>query len=100
MIEEYVHTSAAPILLGLKSALPEIAHLALTPYAGFQGGGVEQRTLGGIDIGLWDLWGKRTNLPVVDLLGGGVRDDIKIYNTCAGPDYVRKTTSQHTKTGD
>jgi L-alanine-DL-glutamate epimerase-like enolase superfamily enzyme len=97
VIEEYVHTSAAPILLGLKSALPEIAHLALTPYTGFQGGGVEQRTLGGIDIGLWDLWGKRTNLPVVDLLGGGVRDDIKIYNTCAGPDYVRKTTSQHTK---
>jgi L-alanine-DL-glutamate epimerase-like enolase superfamily enzyme len=97
VIEEYIHSSIAPILLALKNALPEVAHLALTPSLGFQGGGVEQRALGGVDIGLWDLWGKRTDLPVVDLLGGGVRESIEIYNTCAGPDYVRKTTSQHTK---
>ena len=31
VIEEYVHASAAPILLGLKSALPEICLLYTSP---------------------------------------------------------------------
>jgi L-alanine-DL-glutamate epimerase-like enolase superfamily enzyme len=35
--------------------------------------------LSGIDLALWDLLGKRLNVPVVTLLGGPVRDGIKAY---------------------
>jgi L-alanine-DL-glutamate epimerase-like enolase superfamily enzyme len=97
VIEEYVHAIAAPLLLSLPSASPESVSLALTPYIGFQGGGIEMRALGGIDIALWDLWGKRLGAPVVELLGGQVRDNIKIYNTCAGTSYMKKTSSQNIK---
>ena len=46
----------------------------LAPYVGFQGGGVETRALGAVDLALWDLLGRRAGLPVVDLLGGAVRE--------------------------
>jgi L-alanine-DL-glutamate epimerase-like enolase superfamily enzyme len=35
--------------------------------------------LSGIDLALWDLLGKRLNVPVATLLGGTVRDGIKAY---------------------
>jgi galactonate dehydratase len=97
VIEEYVHAIAAPILFSLPTASPESVSQVLTPYTGFQGGGIEMRALGGIDIALWDLWGKRLGAPVVELLGGQVRDEIKIYNTCAGASYMKKTSTQNTK---
>ena len=49
--------------------------------------GAEARALSALDIALWDLLGKRTGLSVATLLGGRVRDSIRVYNTCvdAGP---------------
>lgn len=35
--------------------------------------------LSGIDIALWDIKGKATGRPVYDLLGGKVREDIRLY---------------------
>ena len=46
---------------------------------------------------LWDLFGKYTNQPIVQLLGGWTRQEIKTYNTCAGTHYMRKGESQSTK---
>jgi galactonate dehydratase len=48
---------------------------------------VEENTLGGtlfaaisaIDIALWDIIGKRLNVPLYKLLGGKTRDKIRIY---------------------
>ena len=40
------------------------------------------------------MLGKSTGLPIHQLLGGAVRDDIRVYNTCAGYQYVRSTTNQ------
>ena len=49
--------------------------------------GAEARALSALDIALWDLLGKRTGLSVSTVLGGRVRDSIRVYNTCvdAGP---------------
>jgi galactonate dehydratase len=40
--------------------------------------------LTGIEIALWDLVGKATNLPVYQLLGGKFRDKIRLYSDCGG----------------
>ncbi|MGB9595620.1 MAG: mandelate racemase/muconate lactonizing enzyme family protein [Candidatus Poribacteria bacterium] len=40
--------------------------------------------LSGIEIALWDLVGKATNLPVYQLLGGKFRDKIRLYSDCGG----------------
>ncbi len=93
-VEAYLHDTVAPAVLGAADLLPERAADVLAPYVGFQGGGVETRAVGAVDIALWDLLGKRTGRPVVDLLGGAVRPELRIYNTCAGAGYVSTSARQ------
>jgi galactonate dehydratase len=93
-VEAYLHDTVAPVLVGAAGTAPERAAGLLAPYVGYQGGGVETRGNGAVDLALWDLLGQRAGLPVVDLLGGAVRDRVPVYNTCAGPGYVRDSSRQ------
>src|SRR5688572_3457041 len=93
-VEAYLHENVAPVLLGLADPAPEAVARKLAPYVGYQGGGVETRAIGAVDIALWDLMGRRAGRPVVDLLGGAVRERIPIYNTCAGSGYVGRSSRQ------
>jgi len=93
-VEAYLHSHVAPLIVGQHDPTPEEMALRLAPYVGFQGGGVETRANGAVDIALWDLLGKHTGLPVARLLGGPVRADIGVYNTCAGPEYIQHTSQQ------
>lgn len=93
-VEAYLHTHVAPLLLGIEDPAPEQIAVLLAPYVGFQGGGVETRANGAVDIALWDLLGQRCGLTVAQLLGGPVRHKIEVYNTCAGPGYIEQTSRQ------
>ncbi|MFD4026282.1 mandelate racemase/muconate lactonizing enzyme family protein [Streptomyces sp. NPDC058576] len=93
-VETYVHESVAPVLLGAADPTPERFARLLTSYVGFQGAGAETRGNGAVDLALWDLLGQRAGLPLVDLLGGAVRDEVDVYNTCAGPGYVSTSIRQ------
>jgi L-alanine-DL-glutamate epimerase-like enolase superfamily enzyme len=46
--------------------------------------GTELKALSAIDIALWDIMGKVLGQPIYRLLGGPVRDRIKMYVTCGG----------------
>jgi galactonate dehydratase len=83
-----IHESVAPYLLGRDPlAIEAHSHRLLNPYLGFGAAGVEVRAASAVDIALWDLWGKRTNQPAWQLLGGLTRERIRVYNTCAGYTY-------------
>jgi galactonate dehydratase len=41
--------------------------------------GAASHVVSAIDIALWDIRGKRLGLPIYELLGGAVRDDILLY---------------------
>jgi len=93
-VEAYLHEWAAAQLLGQDPLAIEARNTALTGYLGRRGSGVETRGNSALDIALWDLFGKAAGMPVHTALGGKSRDSIRIYNTCAGYQYVRSTANQ------
>lgn len=92
-VEAVIHDFAAPLLLGQSAYDRERHWQGLFSYANFFGyAGAEMRAVSAIDIALWDLLGRSTNLPVLQLLGGQTRDSIRIYNTCVNtPLYADQT---------
>jgi galactonate dehydratase len=52
----------------------------------YRGGPVLSSALAGIDQALWDIKGRYHETPVHDLLGGPVRDRVRIYTWVAGRD--------------
>ncbi len=67
-------------LLGESALQPERVSEKLRQSMFWLGrGGSVEHTISGIDIALWDLYGKALNEPVSRLLGGNYRDRIKPY---------------------
>ena len=83
-VEAYLHEFVAPRVLGRNPLEIERVARELVGYLGFRGSGVETRAASAFDIALWDLYGKYSNQPLYQLLGGASRDSIRTYNTCAG----------------
>jgi L-alanine-DL-glutamate epimerase-like enolase superfamily enzyme len=93
-VETDVHERIAPLLLG-KEALRIDGHaIALAAYVGYSGTGAEQRANSAIDIALWDILGQSSGQPIFQLLGGAFRETVRVYNTCAGPSYIRRDRGQ------
>ena len=88
-LEAYIHINLAPIVLGLNAEDIGLVHHKSRPYVGFVGAGMEIRAQSALDIALWDVLGKSVNLPLSIILGGRIRHQIPVYNTCAGNRYVR-----------
>ena len=93
-VEAHVHEWAAQRLLGQDPMAIELLNRRITGYLGWRGSGAETRGNSAVDIALWDIFGKATNLPICKALGGKSRDSIRIYNTCAGYQYVRGNQNQ------
>ncbi|KAF9269608.1 enolase C-terminal domain-like protein [Marasmius fiardii PR-910] len=57
-----------------------------TAYMGrfYRGGPVLMSALSGLDIALWDVKGKKLGVPVWQLLGGKLRDRVKVYGWIGG----------------
>jgi galactonate dehydratase len=93
-VETYLHEFVAPRVLGRDPLEIERLGRELVGYLGFRGSGVETRALSAFDIALWDLYGRFSNQPLYQLLGGAARDAIRTYNTCAGYRYIRDARQQ------
>lgn len=82
-VEAVVHDMVAPLVLGSDGLRIEDIWQTLFARANFHGfAGAEMRAFSALDLALWDLLGKHTGLPASTLLGGRVRDSIRVYNTC------------------
>jgi L-alanine-DL-glutamate epimerase-like enolase superfamily enzyme len=82
-----------PFLIGERADEPARVSEKLRQNTFWQGrGGSVEHAISGIDIALWDLFGKITNQPVARLLGGIYRNRIKPYGSLlfAEPDALRE----------
>jgi galactonate dehydratase len=74
-----------------------------TMYRGgfYRGGPVLMSAIAGIDQALWDLRGKTFGAPVYELLGGPVRDRIRVYQWVGGdrPDEVGAAAAEKVEQG-
>lgn len=93
-VEAHIHEYIAPRVIGRNPLEIDRLSKDLVGYVGFRSSGAEVRGNSAFDIALWDLFGKVTNQPVAQLLGGFSRQEIRTYNTCAGTDYIKKATGQ------
>jgi L-alanine-DL-glutamate epimerase-like enolase superfamily enzyme len=94
--EGHIHGTIAPYLIGKDPRNIEAHQAHLTGYIGFVGASAEMRGRSAVDIALWDILGQSTGLPLCDLLGGRVRENVRVYNTCAGHSYVQTRPVQGT----
>ncbi|CAN5355651.1 galactonate dehydratase [soil metagenome] len=90
VLEGRAHTVAAAVseladyLVGKDPSLIE-EHWTVMYRAGFyRGGGVHMSAIAGIDQALWDIKGKALGVPVHQLLGGQLRDRIRVYSWIGG----------------
>jgi galactonate dehydratase len=91
-VEAHIHDTLAGRLLGRNPLHIEAIHRDMLNLPMAQSStGVEYRAASGVDIALWDLFGKVCKQPVHQMLGGLCRPKQRIYNTCAGYGYVRST---------
>src|SRR5215467_15008165 len=71
-----------PFLIGERADEPARVSEKLRQHTFWQGrGGSVEHAISGIDIALWDLFGKLTNQPVSRLLGGRYRSRVKPYGS-------------------
>lgn len=71
-----------PLLIGERADEPAKVSEKLRQHMFWQGrGGSVEHAISGIDIAMWDLFGKATNQPVARLLGGIYRTTIKPYGS-------------------
>ena len=90
VLEGRAHTVAAAIeelgdyLIGKDPRHIEDHWTVLYRGGFYRGGGIHMSALAGIDQALWDIKGKALGVPVSELLGGCVRDRIKVYSWIGG----------------
>ncbi len=73
----------------------------LTKGGFYRGGPVLSSAIAGIDQALWDIAGKTYNVPVHALLGGPVRDRVRVYAWIGGdsPDHVAELAAAQIAAG-
>lgn len=107
VIEGRAHTVATAVdelsdyLLGLDPSRIEDHWQVMTKGGFYRGGPILSSAVAGIDQALWDIKGKVLGVPVHDLLGGAVRDRVRVYSWIAGdePDRVAEHAAERIEAG-
>ncbi|MFJ9179664.1 galactonate dehydratase [Streptomyces sp. NPDC102360] len=92
VVEGRAHTVAAAVdelsdyLVGQDPLRIEDHWQVMTKGGFYRGGPVLSSAVSGIDQALWDIKGKYHGVPVHDLLGGAVRDRMRMYSWIGGDD--------------
>jgi galactonate dehydratase len=73
-----------PLLIGKDASQIEDLFQVLTKGGFYRGGVILMSAISGIEQALWDIKGKALGVPIYQLLGGAVRDKMRIYSWIGG----------------
>lgn len=86
---------AAPMVVGEDPSRIEHIYQKLYRQSFWRGGVIGLSAISGIEQALWDIRGKVLNQPVFKLLGGQVRDKVRMYTHLGGGDMRAVYESQY-----
>jgi galactonate dehydratase len=90
-----------PLVLGQDPRRIEHIYQIMYRQGFFRPGIVGMSAISGIEQACWDIYGKSVGLPVYQLLGGRVRDRIRMYDHLGGGEmnslYLQDTVEQMTE---
>jgi galactonate dehydratase len=80
-VKTIIDNVLGPVIIGRDPSTPVVIHEDLYDLMRVRGffGGYYVDSLAGVDIAIWDLFGKRAGLPLAALLGGARRDRLPAY---------------------
>ncbi len=85
VLKAFVDHALAPIVIGEDARdIDRLWHAMFYRTLKLGAQGAQMEAIAGIDIALWDILGKTTNLPISTLLGGRQRDAIPLYASIGG----------------
>ncbi|MCC7262349.1 MAG: galactonate dehydratase [Candidatus Latescibacteria bacterium] len=87
-----------PMLLGEDPTRIEFLYQKMYRHSFFRMGVIGMSAISGIEQALWDIAGKEVGKPVYQLLGGAVRDKVRMYTHLGGGDM--KAVYETQDTGD
>ncbi len=85
----------APMLIGEDPARIEHLYQKMYRQSFWRSGIIGLSAISGIEQALWDIKGKVLNQPVYQLLGGAVRDKVRMYTHLGGGDMRAVYETQH-----
>jgi len=83
-VASYLSDHVVPLLVGRDARRIEDTWHYLYKGAYWRRGPVTMTAISAVDTALWDLMGKRLNVPVYQLLGGAARDGVLVYGHASG----------------
>lgn len=85
-VASYLRDHVCPLLIDTDPSRIEDTWQYLYRGAYWRRGPITMAAIGAVDMALWDILGRRTGLPVYQLLGGRVRDAVPTYGHAFGWD--------------